>query len=274
MTKSSLEIAGRTDSGCVRPNNEDNFLIDSALGLVAVADGMGGHNSGEVASELAMQTLHKTAQELSHVGVPAQFKDASPGLSRRGKQLEYLVKTANEVIYNKGRELTRDAGMGTTVVAAFIDDASLTVANVGDSRLYLWRSGRLSQLTEDHSLVSDQLRLGLITAEQAQRSTLQNILTRAVGAEETVAVDVVDKRLRPGDVVLLASDGLSKMVPDATVACVIEQEGAPQLIVDQLISLARDAGGIDNVTVVCVRVPMRTMISKVNRFLSLFSHGR
>lgn len=255
--KDSLEIAGATDPGCVRKNNEDNFAVDPELGLLVVADGMGGHNSGEVASDIASKTIVEFARKMMGGDRSLLPEGGSPGLTPRGRQLEYFVKTANTMIYEKGRAFPKDAGMGTTVVAALVDGKSMTVAHVGDSRLYLYRRGDLAQLTEDHSLVGEQVRRGQISADEAARSNLQNILTRALGAEGDVQVDVADHPLLPGDLVLLATDGLSKMVPDAEVAATIAAAGEPQAIVDALIARARAAGGVDNVTVVVARVPSR-----------------
>lgn len=253
--KDSLEIAGATDPGCVRRNNEDNFAVEPDLGLLVVADGMGGHNSGEVASDIAAKTIVEYARKMLGGRTSMVPEGGSSGLSARGRQLEFFVKTANTMIYEKGRAFPKDAGMGTTVVAALVDGKSMTVAHVGDSRLYLWRRGELTQLTDDHSLVGEQVRRGQITADEAARSNLQNILTRALGAEGDVQVDVSEHPLLPGDVVLLATDGLSKMVSDAEVASTIETGAAPSAVVDQLIARARAAGGVDNVTVVVARVP-------------------
>jgi protein phosphatase len=255
-TKDAIEVAGTTDPGCVRKNNEDNLALDPDIGLLVVADGMGGHNSGEVASEIASSTILDFARKFLGGRKALVPEGGTPGLSPRGRQLEYFVKTANTMIYEKGRAFPKDAGMGTTVVAALIDSKSMTVAHVGDSRLYLWRRGDLSQLTSDHSLVGEQLRRGQISAQQAATSSLQNILTRALGAEADVQVDVADHPLLPGDVVLLATDGLSKMVADEEVGRVIAAEAAePQKIVDILIAKSREAGGVDNVTVVVAKVP-------------------
>ncbi len=256
-TKSAVEVAGATDPGCVRENNEDNFAADPELGLLLVADGMGGHNSGEVASELATKTILDCARRMLGGAKSLVPESGAAGLSPRGRQLEYLVKAANTMIYEKGPAVPKDAGMGTTVVAAMLDARSLTVAHVGDSRLYVWRSGQLTQLTEDHSLVGEQVKRGQITAAEAARSNLQNILTRALGVEGDVRVDVADHPLFPGDLVLLATDGLAKMVSDDEVARTISAEAAPRAIVDALIAKARAAGGVDNVTVVAARVPAR-----------------
>ena len=255
-TKDAVDVAGATDPGCVRKNNEDNFIVEPELGLLIVADGMGGHNSGEVASDLAVKTITDFARKMIG-GAKQMVPDGTAALTPRERQMEYFVKTANTMIYEKGRAFPKDAGMGTTVVAAMVDGKSLTVAHVGDSRLYLWRRGELTQLTEDHSLVGEQVKRGQITSDEAARSNLQNILTRALGAEGDVQVDVGEHPLLPGDVVLLATDGLSKMVPDADVAAVIAGGASPQAVVDDLIARSRAAGGVDNVTVVVARVPSR-----------------
>lgn len=254
-TKDSVEIAGATDPGLVRKNNEDNFAVDPELGLLVVADGMGGHNSGEVASDLAAKTIVDFARKMIGGAKNVVPEGGTHGLSARASQLEFFVKTANTMIYEKGRAFPKDAGMGTTVVAALVDAKGLTVAHVGDSRAYLYRNGQLSQLTEDHSLVGEQVKRGQITADQASRSNLQNILTRALGAEADVAVDTADHPLLPGDIVLLATDGVSKMVTDAEVAAMIAAEREPARIVDALIAKARAGGGVDNITVVAARVP-------------------
>ncbi len=254
-TKDRVEVAGATDPGCVRKNNEDNFTVEPALGLLVVADGMGGHNSGEVASDLSCKTIVAHARTMLGGDKTIVPEGGSPGLTPRGRQLEFFVKSANEMIYEKGRALPNDAGMGTTVVTAIVDAKSMTVAHVGDSRLYLWRRGALIQLTEDHSLVGEQVKRGQITSDEAARSPQQNILTRALGAEKEVRVDVADHPLFPGDIVLLATDGLSKMLVDAEVAAVIAAEQEPQKIVDVLIAKSRAAGGVDNISIVVAKVP-------------------
>lgn len=251
----TLDIFGATDPGCVRPNNEDNFVVDAGLGLLVVADGLGGHNSGEVASELAAKTIHDFARQM--LGGPRAMvpEGGDPSRSARARQLEHFVKTANTVIFEKARAFPKDAGMSTTVVAALADERSLTVAHVGDSRAYLFHNGLLQPVTEDHSLVGDQVKRGLISLAEASKSSLQNILTRALGAERDVLVDVSEHPLFPGDVVLLASDGLMKMVEDDAVARTVATEASSRAIVESLIAQAKGAGGVDNVTVVAARVP-------------------
>ena len=252
--KATLVIAGATDPGCVRKNNEDNFAVDESLGLVVVADGMGGHNSGEVASDIATKTIVEFARKIDASKSLFVPKSGNPGLTMRGRQLEFCVQSANEVIYRKGQAFPKDSGMGTTVVAALLDGNSVTVAHVGDSRLYLYRHGKLSQLTQDHSLVGEQVRRGQISVEDAARSNLQNILTRALGSEGAVQVDVSDHPLQAGDMVLVATDGLSKMVSDSEITRTIAALREPRLIVESLISKTRAAGGVDNVTVVVAGV--------------------
>lgn len=249
-----LEVAADTDPGCVRKNNEDSFMVDEDLGLFIVADGMGGHNSGEVAAGLATSEIRNLARQLMAGGKTVVPAGGDPGQTARERQLVYCVQSVNSLIYEKGRIFPKDAGMGTTVVAALADPKFLTVAHVGDSRLYLFRKGRFEQLTEDHSLVGDQVRRGLITPEEAAKSNLQNILTRAVGAEADVKVDVSEHPLLPGDVVIIVSDGLTKELSDDEIAAVISQDGAPKTVVARLIEKARGAGGHDNITVVAARV--------------------
>jgi len=252
--KDALEVFGATDPGCVRKNNEDNVLVDRELGLWIVADGMGGHNSGEVASDLAAKTILDYARKMMG-GSKSMVPDGRPELTPRGRQLEFFVRAANTLIYEKGRAFPKDAGMGTTVVAALADLKSMTVAHVGDSRVYLFRNGSLQQLTEDHSLVGEQVKRGQITSDEAARSHLQNILTRALGAEQDVIVDVAEHPLLPGDVVLLATDGLSKMVSDEEIGRALAEMASPRALVEKLIAQARAAGGVDNITIVAAKVP-------------------
>lgn len=267
-TGQGIDIAGDTDPGCVRSNNEDCFLIDEELGLLVVADGMGGHNSGEVASELAAATIKEFARKMLGGEKILLPEDSDACLSPRARQLKYFVKTANTMIYEKGRAFPNDAGMGTTVVAALVDSRSMTVAHVGDSRLYLFRGGQLQQLTEDHSLVGDQVRKGLISSEEASKSNFQNILTRALGIEPDVKVDVTDHPLFPGDVVLLASDGLTKMVADEELARIMEEDIPPAKLVVRLIAQARAAGGVDNISVIAARVPAESGLVSLGELVS------
>jgi protein phosphatase len=252
MKRHTLEVAGKTDPGCVRERNEDSLAINADIGLLVVADGMGGHNSGEVASSLATATVGDFVRQMIG-GVREVVPEGDPRQSVRAKQLVHCVRGANTIIYEKARAFPRDHGMGTTIVAAVVEEKTVTVAHVGDSRFYVLRNGLLQRLTEDHSLVMDQVKHGLITAEQADHHHLQNILTRALGTEERVEVDVADHPVLPGDVFLLCTDGLTKEMPEADVAKVLVEMKSAQEAVDRLIAGARNGGGGDNITVVVAR---------------------
>lgn len=249
--KPRLDIAGATDPGCVRERNEDCFAVEPGLGLLVVCDGMGGHNSGEVASRTAVDTIVEYAAKnvLPEGGDPAR--------SERERRLDFLLRTANTMIFEKARAFPKDQGMGTTVVAVLLDERSLAVGHVGDSRLYLRRGGSLQQLTEDHSLVQDQVRRGLITREQADKSPIQNILTRALGTEPEVEVELSEHPLLEGDSLLICSDGLTKMVPESEISETLASSSSAEEAVGRLIEAARAAGGVDNVTAVVARVPER-----------------
>lgn len=259
MSRYRCIVAGRTDPGRVRENNEDSLAMDQDLPLYVVADGMGGHNSGEVASHLATETILDFARRMMGQGSDLAPRDALKGgeprpSSIRARQLEYCVQSANTVIYEKAKAFPQDHGMGTTVVAVSVDGDSLAVAHVGDSRFYILRGGILQVMTQDHSLVADQLRRGLITAEEAERSTMQNILTRALGTEPMVQVDIQEHPMLPGDVFLLCTDGLTKMVPEAEIEKVLLEGGPPPVLCDRLVEKAKEAGGVDNITVLVGKV--------------------
>lgn len=253
MKRVKLDIAGKSDPGCVRRNNEDSLAVDETLGLLIVADGMGGHNSGEVASRLATETILDFGRKMMGGAKQLLPEGGNPSRSARTRQLEYFVKTANTIIYEKARAFPQDQGMGTTVVAVSTDGRTCTVAHVGDSRLYFLRNGRLQAMTQDHSLVMDQVRRGLISPEQAEKSGMQNILTRALGTEPEVAVDVEEHPVLTGDVLLLCTDGLTKMVPEAKIERLLAEPSGAADCCDRLISEARAAGGVDNVTVIVAK---------------------
>ncbi len=258
--KPLFEAAGLTDIGRARSNNEDSFFCDGDKGIFIVADGMGGHNSGEVASSLAV-SLVKDFLTQKCSGDECRVSSAD---------LEAAVKAANSLVYEKGRSMSKDAGMGTTLVCACGDGKTLTMAHVGDSRGYLLRQGVLSCLTEDHSVVQEQVRRGLIREEEAATSELQNLLTRAVGSNPDVEVDISTHPLFYGDTILLASDGLTKMVADFRIQEILSRQEGVKNIAANLILEANQAGGIDNITVVVARLergekksPLRASWSKM-----------
>lgn len=272
MNRTRLEIAAKTDPGCVRTNNEDNLAVLEDLGLLVVCDGMGGHSSGEVASQIATDTVKDFASKMLGGSQQLLPEGGDPSKSARARQLEYFVKTANTMIFEKARAFPKDHGMGTTIVAALVDDRSMTVAHVGDSRLYLMRNNQLQLCTEDHSLVMDQVRRGLITLAEAEKSSIQNILTRALGTEQEVAVDVNEHPLLPGDVVLLCSDGLTKHVTEGEIGKSLKEPRPVAEMADELIQKARDGGGSDNITVVVARVPASARAGLKGLISRIFSH--
>ncbi len=249
-----LEIASRSDTGRVRPHNEDSVLVDPLLGLVVLADGMGGYNAGEVASGMATTLLAS--------GLVSAFSERGPGEREVGGRRSWArtamgreIASTNEVIHEAALNQPAYAGMGTTVVVALFHDNVVTVAHVGDSRLYRLRGGALSQLTRDHSLLQEQIDAGIISPEQASGATNKNLLTRALGVDPVVEADIREHDAQPGDVFLLCSDGLTDMLDAKRIAATIQEQGGdPDRSAARLVELANDAGGRDNVTVVLVRV--------------------
>jgi protein phosphatase len=247
-----VEARGVTDVGLRRDHNEDAFLVDEALGLFIVADGMGGHAGGGTASRLAVETIRAAVAD-------AKQKD-SAGFAARGAEdtrvadlLQRAVDEACAVIYRTAQSDPDLAGMGTTVTAALVGGRTAFVAHVGDSRCYLLRAGRIYQVSEDHSLVNEQLKAGAISADEAKHSRFKNIITRSVGFEQQVQVDVLGLELDAGDAVVICCDGLSNLVEDPEILRIVEQsplDDAPA----RLVALANDRGGDDNITVIVIRL--------------------
>ena len=251
---SRLEISARgvTDVGRRRDRNEDAFLVDEALGLFVVADGMGGHAGGGTASALAVETLRARIRSAREAD-PAPFDDPGPAESSRLPEiLRRAVEEACRNIYQAAQEDPSLAGMGTTVTAALLAGRVAFVAHVGDSRCYLSRGEQIFQISEDHSLVNEQLKAGAITEEEARSSRFRNIITRSVGFEEEVLVDVMGLEVNPGDTLVLCCDGLSNLVEDAEISRIAREPiaDAPE----KLVALANERGGDDNITVIIARV--------------------
>jgi serine/threonine protein phosphatase PrpC len=247
-----ISSGGATDVGMVRTNNEDSFRMVPSLNLYVLADGMGGETHGEVASALAVETVVKHCLEGMENQEAPLFGETRPGLSGRGSRLESAVRLANHRIFQSAEEHPERRGMGATLTAAWIDDSSLSIGHVGDSRVYLLRTGGLQQLTSDHSLVAEQVRRGLLTASEAESSNMQNVLLRALGTQPEVEVDIEQLGLFPHDILLLCSDGLTRMVTEPEIAGALQSEPNPQLAAEKLIKLANEGGGVDNVTAIVV----------------------
>jgi len=244
---------GVSDMGRVRSNNEDCFRIVEPLNLFVLSDGMGGEAHGEVASALAVETIVKHCMSNSgdSAAPPGQMQ---PSWSPKTKRLANAVHLANKSIYDSAEENPEQHGMGATVTAAWIDGAKLSIAHVGDSRAYLLRSGGLQQLTSDHSLVAEQVRRGILTAAEAEESEMQSVLLRALGAQPEIEVDADEHILFARDILLLCSDGLTRMVTEPEIAGTLQAEINPTKAAERLIELANEGGGTDNVTVIVVRV--------------------
>jgi serine/threonine protein phosphatase PrpC len=232
----AAEITQRTDTGLQRRGNEDSSFARAPV--FVVADGMGGAQAGEVASGIAVQA----------------FEQGLPDAGSAEERLARLVHEANARIYERSRAEAGLDGMGTTVTAALLDDEHVAIAHVGDSRAYLFRDGELTRLTRDHSLVDELVRQGKLTEEQAAEHPQRSIITRALGPEATVEVDTWSVPVRPGDVVMLCSDGLTSMISEARIAEVLASTSSLDAAADQMIADANAAGGRDNITVVLFRV--------------------
>jgi len=244
---------GKTDQGKTRTNNEDAFLVNDHLGLYAVADGIGGHEGGEVASRLAVEALSDMLREQFAGSRSAAAFDDSPETNQYISSLRGAVALANTTIRQTAAQDPALTGMGTTMTAVLLRPRTSVFVHVGDSRAYLFRDGTLRQLTDDHSLVAEQMRAGLITPEQARMSPYRHVITRSVGIHPEVHADFGMFELEKNDVLLLCTDGLTEMVKDDDIARILSSE-TPAASAESLIRRANDNGGVDNITVVVVRI--------------------
>ena len=252
--KGKIEFTELTDTGRVREHNEDAIGSDPEIGLMVLADGMGGYQAGEVASGIAVQIVSELAREGAE---REEREDVDPhsGLMRQSIVLRDAVYRANKIIYQTAQSQTHCEGMGTTIVACMFYDNKVSIAHVGDSRAYRLRAGQLEQLTMDHSLLQELVDRGFYSAEEAQRSTNRNYVTRALGVEPTVEVEVNEYEVLPDDIYLLCSDGLPDMVEDEDIHLTISTfNDSLDVVGKQLIELANDQGGRDNVSVQLAKI--------------------
>ncbi|MEN9577328.1 MAG: hypothetical protein RJA70_337 [Pseudomonadota bacterium] len=248
-----IEVAGRTDVGRKRAHNEDSFALYSEYGLYIVADGMGGHASGEVASRMAVDTMRDFFEATA-----ADSEKTWPYKMDRSKGYEENrlitgVKLSNLRIFQNAKDNPKQRGMGTTLAALFAVEDGIYVAHVGDSRVYRVRSGQLTQLTEDHSLLNDYKKMKKLTEEEIEAFPHKNVIVRALGMKENVKVDTRFERPEQGDVVLICSDGLAGPVSDADILATILAASDLQDAAEKLIDKANANGGPDNVTAVLAR---------------------
>ena len=252
--RGKIKINEITHTGMVRDHNEDAIGSDSDIGLLVLADGMGGYNAGEVASGIAVQTITELASEGAN-REERNDKDPTSGLMRQTIVLRDAVARANKIIYQTAKSQSHCEGMGTTLVAAMFFDNKISIAHVGDSRAYRLREGKFEQITLDHSLLQELVDRGFYSEEEAQRSTNRNYVTRALGVEPTVEVDVNEYDVLPEDVYLLCSDGLSDMVEDEDIHLTISTFNASLDVVgQQLVQLANDHGGRDNISIMMAQI--------------------
>ena len=243
----NLFVAARSDVGMIRAGNEDSFFAEAneKRGLFLVADGMGGHAAGEVASEMAVQII---SREL------AGITEINNGDNAAAVKVAEAVKKANSKIYERTITEVDKQGMGTTASVLILTGSRYLIGQVGDSRVYLLRDGKLRQLTKDHSYVQEQVDAGFLTPEQARYHPYSNVITRCVGASDSVEPDTYNGEVKTGDVYLVASDGLTGMVDDRRLQQLLFSRATPGRVVDALISEANGRGGLDNITAIVVQV--------------------
>jgi protein phosphatase len=252
--RGKIQYAEITDVGKVREHNEDAIGSNAEVGLMVLADGMGGYNAGEVASGIAVQTISDLATE-GAMREKRNEQDPTTGLMRQTIVLRDAVARANKIIFQTAQSQTHCEGMGTTLVAAIFYDDKVSIAHVGDSRAYRLRGGQFEQLTLDHSLLQELVDRGFYSEEEAQRSTNRNYVTRALGVEPSVEVEVQEYDVLPDDVYLLCSDGLPDMVEDEDIHLTISTFNASLDVVgQQLVQLTNDHGGRDNVSVMLAQI--------------------
>ncbi len=252
--RGKIQFAEITDTGMVREHNEDAIGTNGDMGLIVLADGMGGYNAGEVASGIAVQTIADLAAEGANREERSDI-DPHTGMMRQTIVLRDAVARANKIIFQTAQSQTHCEGMGTTLVAAMFHDNKISIAHVGDSRAYRLRNDKFEQLTMDHSLLQELVDRGFYSEEEAQRSTNRNYVTRALGVEPTVEVEVQEYEVLPEDIYLLCSDGLPDMVEDEDIHLTISTFNASLDVVgQQLVQLANEHGGRDNVSVMLAQV--------------------
>lgn len=243
----TLEFFAATDTGRARNNNEDSVAVDEESRLIVLADGMGGYNAGEIASGMATAFIKsEMARWLTETGKHAKTKEIR-------RALEICVDNANRSIFNASSSNPQYSGMGTTLVVAVFHHNTLVLGHIGDSRCYRLRDGALSQITKDHSLLQEQIDAGLITQEQAAGSSIKNLVTRALGVEDVVMLEINEHQVQVGDCYLMCSDGLSDMVDDAEIASILGGPVPTDQKADILIAVANEHGGRDNISVLLVQ---------------------
>ena len=247
------QASGLSDVGVIRSHNEDCFDIDPENQVFVVADGMGGHSHGEIASRIAVDAIRDFVTRTSDADATLPF-DLDPTLGRHGNRIRAAIRVAHDRVLKAIRQDASLHGMGTTVVGVLVDGQSAAVANVGDSRAYRLRESKLELLTQDHTWVNEQVMAGFLSEEQARAHPLKNVVTRALGGETDVEIDVREWPLQKGDLFLLCSDGLTTMLTDDEILARVRTPGRLEEACSRLVRDANARGGYDNVSVLLVRV--------------------
>lgn len=255
MNLFDIEFAAVTDIGKIREKNEDNVLISSDLGLGVVADGMGGHSAGEIASNIAVSVLAETIRKVNNGALPIPA-DFLPKLDPVGRKILLAANLANAAIYSTAQSSELYKMMGTTLTGVLLDNGCATAVHVGDSRLFLFRDGKIVQITTDHSLAMEHVRRGLLTKAEADKSKIQNVLTRAMGIKKNIEFDLLKFPIKTGDVLLLCSDGLYKGLTEAQIGQILAAGSNMQLVklCKQLVRLSNESDGQDNISTVLIKI--------------------
>jgi len=259
-----LEFGAQSDRGCVRENNEDSYCAAPDLNLFVLSDGMGGLDCGEVASRLTVDTILEHCRK-GQASASFPFTGLRiDGVSELTNRLASAVRVANHAVHSAAQHSAISRPMGATVVAVQFADERMSLANVGDSRVYRLRGEDFEQLTRDHSFVAEQMRQGRMTAQEADSSKLHNVLIRALGVDPEVEVDASEERVLEGDTVLLCSDGLTRELSDSQISAVLRETEDAQEATERLIDLAKQAGGGDNITAIVLR-PAARLVGALGR---------
>ncbi len=267
--KGKIEFHGLTDTGSVRDHNEDAISINSNLGLAVLADGMGGHRGGEVASAITVNTVIETASKQLKL-LKDEAADDENEYSLESVVVHESVSMANAAVYKSSSENAQYQGMGTTVVVVLFYDNRFTVAHVGDSRLYRYRDSTLEQITRDHSLMQELIDRGFYTPEQAKKSLNKNLVTRAVGIQDVVEIDIQEDIAMTGDIYMMCSDGITDMIDDELVAEILANNiNNLDKATAELIRAANEHGGKDNISVILAR-PLKAFPAKNSLFSKIF----
>lgn len=265
----NLIAEARTDQGRVRLNNEDNYYLSEEQGILVVADGMGGHASGEVASKMAVDVIKGFFDGTAGTSEPV-IGEYNEEYSEKTNTIGSAIRLANMAIYEAAQNNPTWHGMGTTLSAVLFDKKQLSIAHVGDSRVYLVRAGDIIQLTDDHTIVQEQVKRDLLTQDEAEASGMKNVLTRALGIASDVMIDLDELAMADDDILVLCSDGLSSMVSDDDILSVILADDNPAVACERLIDMANGNGGKDNITVIVAKAKKSGWLSSLLRYFKQY----